>query len=97
MEAVGQLAGGVAHDFNNLLTVINGYSGDMLGPVLPAGDPSARNGAGDLRQCRQGTGRRSLTRPTIGLQSQAGPQPRLVDLEHPRVQDLSKHAAAADR
>jgi PAS domain S-box-containing protein len=31
MEAIGRLAGGIAHDFNNLLTVINGFSGLMLG------------------------------------------------------------------
>jgi two-component system cell cycle sensor histidine kinase/response regulator CckA len=35
---VGRLAGGVAHDFNNLLTVINGYSGMLLGR-LESDDP----------------------------------------------------------
>jgi PAS domain S-box-containing protein len=35
MEAVGRLAGGIAHDFNNMLTVINGYSGYLMGKMKP--------------------------------------------------------------
>lgn len=38
LESIGRLAGGIAHDFNNLLTVINGYSGLLLGR-LRLGDP----------------------------------------------------------
>ena len=33
MESIGTLAGGIAHDFNNLLTIINGYSGLILGKL----------------------------------------------------------------
>ncbi|MFN7924896.1 MAG: PAS domain S-box protein [Bryobacteraceae bacterium] len=45
LESIGQLAGGIAHDFNNLLTVINGYSGRILGKLDPAGSLH-----GDARQ-----------------------------------------------
>jgi len=48
LESIGRLAGGIAHDFNNLLTVINGYSGLLLGK-LSATDPM-RKSVGEIRK-----------------------------------------------
>ena len=72
MESIGRLAGGVAHDFNNLLTVINGYSGMLLGE-LPPGDRSRRSleqilkageHAAELTQKLLAFSRKQLVKPT---------------------------------
>ena len=98
MEAIGRLAGGIAHDFNNLLTVINGYSGLMLGRMTAA-DRVLRPRQRDRQGGRAG---RRADPPAAGLQPQAaagaallGPQPhRGRDGGHPAAAHRRGHRAS---
>ena len=77
MEAVGRLAGGVAHDFNNLLTVINGYSGMVIGR-LSAGDPARKM----LQQVvAAGDRAAGLTRQLLAFSRKSIIEPKILDLK----------------
>ena len=76
LESVGRLAGGVAHDFNNLLTVINGYSGFLLGK-LHAHDP-LRPYAEHISEA--GERAASLTKQLLAFSRKQTINPRIMDL-----------------
>jgi PAS domain S-box-containing protein len=74
MEAVGRLAGGIAHDFNNMLTVINGYSGYVLGKMKPE-DPYYTK----LRDIRDaGDCAATIVRQLLNLSRKEAAKPQLV-------------------
>lgn len=77
MEAVGRLAGGIAHDFNNMLTVINGYSGYMMGKMKPE-DPHYDKiclirEAGDCAA--------TIVRQLLNLSRKEAPKPQLIRID----------------
>jgi PAS domain S-box-containing protein len=78
LESVGRLAAGVAHDFNNLLTVINGFSGLLLGG-LKAGDP-LRDGLEEIHKA--GERAAGLTQQLLAFSRKQILQPRVLDLNH---------------
>ncbi len=74
MEAVGRLAGGIAHDFNNMLTVINGYSGYVLGKMKPE-DPVYDK----IREIRDaGDCAATIVRQLLNLSRKEAAQPQLL-------------------
>jgi len=74
MEAVGRLAGGIAHDFNNMLTVINGYSGYVLGKMKPE-DPIYDK----IREIRDaGDCAATIVRQLLNLSRKEAAQPQLL-------------------
>jgi PAS domain S-box-containing protein len=76
LESIGRLAGGVAHDFNNLLTVINGYSGLLLGQ-LRAGDP-VRESVEEIQKAGQHAA--GLTQQLLAFSRKQILQPHVLDL-----------------
>ena len=76
MESVGRLAGGVAHDFNNLLTVINGYSGFLLGRLKP--DSPLRPYAEEISKA--GARAASLTKQLLAFSRKQVIEPQALDL-----------------
>ena len=76
LESIGRLAGGVAHDFNNLLTVINGYSGRILGRLDPA--DSLHNEAQQV--VHAGKEAAALTRQLLAFSRKQVFRPEAVDL-----------------
>jgi PAS domain S-box-containing protein len=77
MEAVGRLAGGIAHDFNNMLTVINGYSGYLLGKMKPE-DPSYDK----VREIRDaGDCAATIVRQLLNLSRKEAPKPQLIRVD----------------
>jgi len=74
MEAVGRLAGGIAHDFNNMLTVINGYSGYVLGKMKTE-DPYYEK----IREIRDaGDCAATIVRQLLNLSRKEAVKPQLV-------------------
>lgn len=77
MEAVGRLAGGIAHDFNNMLTVINGYSGYIMGKMKP-GDPYYDK----VREIRDaGDCAATIVRQLLNLSRKEAPKPQLIRVD----------------
>jgi len=75
LEAVGRLAGGLAHDFNNLLTVINGYSGLLLGE--PGQSELVETGLREIGQAgEQGA---QLTQQLLAFSRRQVLRPRVLD------------------
>jgi two-component system cell cycle sensor histidine kinase/response regulator CckA len=77
MEAVGRLAGGIAHDFNNMLTVINGYSGYLMGKMKPE-DPYYDK----ICQIRDaGDCAATIVRQLLNLSKKEAPKPQVISLD----------------
>ncbi len=85
MESIGRLAGGVAHDFNNLLTVINGYTGMLLGEVR--NDDPLHDRLAEIE--RAGNRAAELTRQLLAFSRKQVIEPRVLDLNE-AVEEVTK-------
>jgi len=76
LEAIGQLTGGIAHDFNNIVTVIQGYTGMLLG-----NSSSHQPGYEELREIQiAGERAADLTRQLLAFSRKQKSLPRILDL-----------------